>query len=333
MTVMADRPQLARSTVEVKDADVDGLRRAPLAGATVRGKVRLAGNVGEADASLLFVYLRRAEGEDDVSEGAAFPDDGTVASPGTGRVNADSSFELKNVPPGLYQVEVSGDSQGMSDCFVESVVAGTNDVATSGHNVAGGTISVGVTLSCGAGVVEGMVADDRNEPIANAVVVAVPEAKYRKRRSHDEKVATDQHGHFTMRGLRPGEYTLFARETLEGDDYFDPEYLKKYPGRETAIRLDKGGRQNTSLKLIPAPADPPQASSLHPMPASEGESASGRMKALRRSCGNIRTGALAERRSHFVPGSRPLGSEGDWSLHPPALSRQNFPRSLPRQCV
>src|SRR5882762_8528616 len=67
MTVMADRPQLARSTVEVKDADVDGLRRAPLAGATVRGKVRLAGNVGEADASLLFVYLRRAEGEDDVS--------------------------------------------------------------------------------------------------------------------------------------------------------------------------------------------------------------------------------------------------------------------------
>src|SRR5882762_4555949 len=257
MTVMADRPQVARSTVEVNDADVDGVRLAPLAGATVRGKVRLAGNGGKADASLLVVYLRRTEGEDEVSEGATFTDDGTVASPGMGRVKADRSFELKNVPPGVYELEVSGDSKGISDCFVESVVAGPNDVATSGLDVAGGTISVEVTVSSGAGAVDGMVADDKNQPVANAAVVAVPEAKYRKRESHYAKVATDQHGHFSMHGLRPGEYTLFAWENLEGDDYFDPEYLKKYQGRETAIRLDKGGRQNLSLKVIPAASDQP----------------------------------------------------------------------------
>jgi len=257
MTVMADRPQVARSTVEVNDADVDGVRLAPLAGATVRGKVRLAGNGRKADASLLVVYLRRTQGEDEVSEGATFTDDGTVASPGMGRVKADRSFELKNVPPGVYELEVSGDSKGISDCFVESVVAGPNDVATSGLDVAGGTISVEVTVSSGAGAVDGMVADDKNQPVANAAVVAVPEAKYRKRESHYAKVATDQHGHFSMHGLRPGEYTLFAWENLEGDDYFDPEYLKKYQGRETAIRLDKGGRQNLSLKVIPAASDQP----------------------------------------------------------------------------
>jgi protocatechuate 3,4-dioxygenase beta subunit len=257
MTLMADPPQMARRTVEITDTNVDGLRLAPLAGAAVRGRVRLAGSIAKVDASLLFVYLRRSDGENESSGGVSFADEGTMVSAGMGRVKADGTFELKNVPPGVYEVEVSGDIKAMSDCFVESVVAGTKDVADAGLKVSGGSISIDVTVSSGAGVVDGVVANDRNEPIADAVVVAVPEEKYRIQQSRYGKATTDQRGHFILRGLRPGGYTLFAWETLDGDDYFDPEYLKKYEGRETAIRLEKGAHQNTSLKVIPVAPDQP----------------------------------------------------------------------------
>lgn len=257
ITLMTDPPQTARGTVEVADTNVDGLRLVPLAGTTVRGRVRLAGSIPKVDASLLFMYLRRSDGENESSEGVTFADEGTMVSAGMGRVKADGTFELKNVPPGVYEVEVSGDTKAMGDCFVESVAAGTKDVADAGLKVSGGTISIDVTVSSGAGAVDGVVANDKNEPIADAVVVAVPEEKYRKQQSRYGKVATDQRGHFNLRGLRPGGYTLFAWETLDGDDYFDPEYLKKYEGHETALQIERGRHQTTSLKVIPAAPDQP----------------------------------------------------------------------------
>jgi hypothetical protein len=82
--------------------------------------------------------------------------------------------------PGTYSIEVTGDSKMASDSFVESVMAGTKDVSDTGLNVAGDAIAIDVTIRLESVTVEGSVANDRNEPIANAVVVAVPETKYRK---------------------------------------------------------------------------------------------------------------------------------------------------------
>jgi len=203
------------------------------------------------------VYLRRSDGGSEASEGVTFADESMTVSSGMGRVKADGTFELKNVPSGIYDVEVSGDAKGMGDCFVESVLAGTKDFADSGLKVNGGAISIDVTVSTGAGIVDGVVANEKNEPIAGAVVVAVPEEKYRKQQNRYGKVTTDQGGRFTLRGVRPGTYTLFAWETLDGDDYFDPEYLKKYEGHETTLQIEKGQHQNTSLKVILAAPDQP----------------------------------------------------------------------------
>ena len=40
--------------------------------------------------------------------------------------------------------------------------------------------------------------------------------------------ATDQDGHFTMRGLPPGPYKIFAWEELDPFAYFDPERYLSY---------------------------------------------------------------------------------------------------------
>lgn len=254
---MSNSPQIAHRRVEVADADIDGLRLVPLTMAIVRGRVRVGGKGPKMDPALLFVRLQRSDGEDDVSDALTFSADGSMMSPGTARVKADGSFELKNVLPGAYSVEVTGDSKAMADSFVETVTAGTKDMTDSGLSVTGGTIAIDVAVSLESGAVEGSVANDKNETIANAVVVAVPESRYRKQGNRYQRVTTDQAGRFTMRGLRPGEYKLFAWEVMEEDEFFDPEYLKSYEDRGTAIRLEKSGHQSTSLKVIPAPADQP----------------------------------------------------------------------------
>jgi len=256
MTVASDTPQVATATVEVTDTNVDGLRLAPIVGATVRGKLHLAGN-SRSDGALFFLYLHRADGEDDLSNGVSFAEDGAMTSTGGARVKADGSFDLKNVPQGVYNIDAFGEAKGMRDYFVESVVVGQKDVAESGLKISGGTLTLDVTLSAGAGIIDGTVTNDKNEFIADATVVAVPENKYRKQQNRYAKASTDQHGHFSMKGLRPGTYTLLASETMDGDDYFDPEYLKKYEGGGTLIRMEKGGHNNLSLRIIPADTNQP----------------------------------------------------------------------------
>ena len=44
-----------------------------------------------------------------------------------------------------------------------------------------------------------------------------PEERYRKQQSRYGRTTTDQRGNFSIRGLRPGTYTLFTWETLDGD--------------------------------------------------------------------------------------------------------------------
>jgi protocatechuate 3,4-dioxygenase beta subunit len=255
-TVMADAPQSALRNIEVTDANIEGLRLAPLAGGAIRGRIHLGGKA-KLKPSVLFVAVRRIDGEDEFTDVVQFASDGIGTLPPLGRVKADGSFELKDVPPGVYEIEVSGDSKGMADNFVESVVTGTKEVSDTGLNVNGGTLPLDVTLSSGAGVVDGSVANDKKEPIANAVVVAIPEPKYRKRQSRYQRTATDQDGRFTLRGLHPGEYTVYAWEILEGDDYQDPDFLKSLEGQGSTVKVDKSSRQSVALKVIPAPADQP----------------------------------------------------------------------------
>src|ERR1043166_2557420 len=69
---------------------------------------------------------------------------------------------------------------------------------------------VRILASANGGVIEGAVTDHKGVPMANAVVVAVPEARVRARMDRYGKTVSDQSGHFSLRGLRPGQYTLLA---------------------------------------------------------------------------------------------------------------------------
>jgi len=242
--------------VDVGDTDIEGLQLMHSPAATIRGKLRMQSKTADTS-SAHYVSLRRIDEVEDYSEAFTLVPDGAAGGLGFSQTKTDGSFELKNVTPGLYDVEVGGNTRDAGDSFVESISVGSKEFMESGLAVNGGTIPVEVTLTSGAGIVEGSVVKDKNEPVANAVVIAVPESKYRKRKSFYQRGNSDQQGRFRLRGLRPGNYTVFAWETLEDEQYFDPEFLRKFEEQGTSVQVEKAGRKTLALKVLAAPADQP----------------------------------------------------------------------------
>src|SRR5579864_474732 len=233
--------RMAHQTVQVASGDVEGLRLVPQSGGSIRGHLRLENKSGIAglDLNHISLALTSADGDADMLSaffvGEGFPSSARITadfdvasavslgdgfSP-TAHVNADGSFEWENVPPGRYFVQLAGDGGPSANLFLKSVVAGSRDVKDAGLTVNGGASVLDVIASTGVAVVDGMVVNAKGEALANAVVVAVPEARLRSRTDQFRKTVTDQSGHFILRGFTPGAYTLFAWESADDDNYYN----------------------------------------------------------------------------------------------------------------
>jgi hypothetical protein len=176
--------------------------------------------------------------------------------PGMSGVSKDGTFEMKNVPGGHYQLLVGSRTNDMRDYFTKAVNLDGRDVADSGFAISPG-MSLDVVLSANGATIQGTVADSQGKPVPYAAVVGVPSAEHRARPDLYEQDTTDEHGHFSLRGLNPGKYTVFAFEELPElqRGLRDPGFLTSYEGRGEEVELDEGARRSIALKVIPADAD------------------------------------------------------------------------------
>jgi hypothetical protein len=55
----------------------------------------------------------------------------------------------------------------------------------------------------------------------------------------------------SLRGLRPGDYTVFAREGVDGEAYYNPDFLKLYEGQGSTIHVSESERKSLQLEVIP----------------------------------------------------------------------------------
>ncbi len=234
----------ARQDVSVAAADVEGVKLTPLPSFKLSGHLQIEGSAPGA-LTQYSVNLRQAELPED--QGFFMSQDffGTNAP-----VDRFGNFEWKNVNSGNYIVQVyGGNGQGF---FLKSVTLGGRDITTG--FTASGPATLDVVVSTKGGTVEGVVVEkekdvDNEYPVANATVVAVPEQKYRKLPDHFAIGSTDQQGRFTIRGVAPGSYTLYAWQDLEEGVWHDPDFLKSQEANGTAVRVEEGSHQAVELKL------------------------------------------------------------------------------------
>jgi protocatechuate 3,4-dioxygenase beta subunit len=242
----------ARQDVSVVAADVDGVKLTPLPSFTLSGHLHIEGSVS-GDLTQYSANLRQAELPDDPGFFMSQEFFGTNAP-----VDRLGNFEWKSVTPGNYIVQVyGGDGQGF---FLKAAKLGGRDIA-SGFT-ASGPATLDLLVSTKGGMVEGAVVEaavekdvekdgDRVQSVANATVVAVPEEKFRKLPDRFGIGSSDQHGRFTIRGIAPGSYTLYAWQDLEDGVYRDPDFLKSQEASGTAVKVEEGSHQKIELKVSP----------------------------------------------------------------------------------
>jgi hypothetical protein len=238
----------AHQDLSVVAADVEGLKLTPLPSFNLSGHLRIetsAENRGAADLTQYTANLRQADvGEDDA---LFMPQEFFGMNTSVDRFG---NFQWKNVNAGDYVVQVyGGDGQGS---FLKSATLGGRDVSTG--FTATGPATLDLVMSTKGGTIEGVVAErekdvDDAHPVANATVVAVPEEKYRRLADRFVTGATDQQGVFTIRGLHPGPYTLFAWQDVEDGVWRDPAFLKSQEANGTAVRVEEGSDQKVDMKL------------------------------------------------------------------------------------
>jgi Carboxypeptidase regulatory-like domain len=247
-------PMMARQPLQVGSSNVEGLRLSPQPGGSVRGHLRVEGKNGaplKPDFERTFLLLESTEADDDegVLGGGKFTNLAHVAP--------DGSFAWGDVPPGNYYVQIVRDAGANDDWFVKTLLAGGRDISDSGINVSGGMPALELVASTNGGVADGVITDPQGQPVANAVVVAVPEPRMRARIDRYRKTQSDQNGHFQLQGLRPGDYTVLAWESVDGEEYYNPDFVKAYAGQGTALRISEGERKTLSLEAIPVPTPDP----------------------------------------------------------------------------
>jgi protocatechuate 3,4-dioxygenase beta subunit len=250
----APTPMMARQSVQVGPASVEDVRLSPQPGATVRGRLRAEIKGGSRfDPEQMFLALKSVDGDDDA---IMFSGAGPSTLTSVGR---DGSFEWKDIAPGDYYVQL-GSNGAMADLnspfagddwFVKTVVVGGRDQSDAGINVNGGAVVLDVVVSNNGTVVDGVVSDSKGAPVPNAVVVAVPEPRLRARFDRYRKTVSDQSGRFTMHGIRPGDYTLLAWESVDGDAYYNSEFVKSYEAQGTVLHAAEGEKKAVQLQVIP----------------------------------------------------------------------------------
>jgi len=237
---------LRLDSIEIVDADANGLHlraRSPL---LVRGRVQMDASQN-FDWTQLMVIL-----EPDMK----YDEDGVVSTfggPLLSGARADGTFEIKDVPAGNYHLlaansPIASESGKFADYFTKSVTLNGQEVGDSGFNLNGDS-SLQVVISAKGAVIEGSVVDGNGKPVPYASIAVLPNLERGSPSHAYHEGSADEHGHFSVHGLSPGTYEVLAFEDPPGD-LRDPEFTNAYGGRGENLQLGEGSHQNVSLKVV-----------------------------------------------------------------------------------
>jgi hypothetical protein len=158
---------------------------------------------------------------------------------------SDGTFVIDSVPEGTYPVWFR---DLPPDAYVASAVEGVHDILTQPLRVTGET-ALAVFVRRDGGTVEGLVTDSRGRKLPDAVVALVPDGLAREEVNRYRKVTTDPNGAFTIQGITPGSYHLFAWSELDGAAYRNAQFIGRYEGKGEPVHLGRGDRLTVQLKL------------------------------------------------------------------------------------
>jgi hypothetical protein len=244
--------------VQVANADIDGLRIAPLPNGDIRGQIRTEDD-RRIDWSQLEVSLYSDRNSNQKWTKGSYTSSGDTStslyweeiSPRK-EVKSSGWFELKDVPADTYHLQVAAANDALADYFVKTVNLAGRDVTDPGFATTGVSQLLDVILSADGAVVEGTLLDDKDHPVPYVKVFCIPGAAKRQRQDLFQGATTDLSGHFRLRGLAPGEYQVIAVDEDIDEEITDPEFISAHESEGLTIKVQEGERKSIILKLPPS---------------------------------------------------------------------------------
>jgi protocatechuate 3,4-dioxygenase beta subunit len=222
----------ARQPIEVSNANLEGTNLVITPGITIPGRIVWDGKPS-LDRDELLVSIA--------------PADSRISFNAPARVLG-SSFVMKDVFEGTYRLGVLGPSK---DCYVKSIRYGSGDALEAGFTVFRGTqSSLEVTISSRGARVQGAVTDEDKIPVTGGWVVLVPDEAHRDQSRLYQKAATDQYGHYLLRGIPPGDYKIFCWDEVEDGAWEDPDFLKTYEHRGQKVSVEDADIKSADVVVI-----------------------------------------------------------------------------------
>jgi len=225
-----------RATIQIANSNVDNVSFVIGTGATLNGRLRSDSPASSlpSGADRVRVQLRGLNYAVTLVQQSA---------------DADGNFRVENIPAADYRVVITNLPV---DLYAKDVRLGGYDLMTQNLHVTEGSPIAGtldVVLSPNVSQIEGSVLDDRGQPIPGIQAVLVPD----RNRDHAElfkAATTDQTGRYSMKGIPPGDYRLFAWEALENFGYFDPDLLRKSESQGKALHITESTKLNQDIRSI-----------------------------------------------------------------------------------
>lgn len=224
----------ARLPITVGNATIENIELVVKPGMEVSGRVRIEGDAQINPSQVTVMLQPKAQGP--------------FANSGTGRVNADGSFTILNVSPNLYRVSANVPTQGV---YLKSILVENQEVPQRELNVGDGSApALTVVLSAAAGQISGQVAAAKPADAQGATVVLVPSADKRERMEMYKMTTSDQTGRFSLKSIPPGEYTVYAWDSVEPGSWQDPEFLARFESKGKKITLKESESATVEAELI-----------------------------------------------------------------------------------
>jgi hypothetical protein len=228
------RQLYGRLPVEVSNANLDGVTVMLANPITLAGRFRVEGG-SQFDFTRLGLSLE--------------PIDSTMGS-GNVEIKPDGAFVVQNVYDGNYRVRVLGYPEGY---YIKSAREGGSDLLESGLTISRSQppARLEIVLSPDGGHVDGTVMREQH-PAGGAWVVLVPDPPHRDREEMYSMKTADAFGRFSLSGLSPGAFKLFAWEPVQGTNYTDPDFLNAFEDRGTPLHVEEKQQQTVQLEVITA---------------------------------------------------------------------------------
>lgn len=229
-------PPTGAALVKVVDSDISNVQITILRDTLIDGQITAENGPASVDAVTVAFHRFDTVGGLDATPSGIFLRGNNGKFQYTNLTPGEFWLTVSNVPPGFYVKEGKfGDLDVLNRAF-----AFTSKLSSP----------LSIVLARG-GIVGGTVTDAAGLPVAAQQVVLVPD-RPTDRKDFYKTATTAANGSFTILGVAPGDYRVFAWSTMpERYGYFDPDFVKPFQDRSARVGVSETTSASVEVKVIP----------------------------------------------------------------------------------